>query len=198
MGVATAQGRPYYLFTSWLRVLNVKFDVLKPNRMSHYTGDVILTTRGEVPSDNVDKILLYDDEVEHGSTIALALLLQRTGIPDDSMIIGLDPGRRIGFSVFYGGVEIERQLFTSMADMVLHIRHIFGHIRSGRRVIRIGDGNMSVAWRIYRTLDGISVPYKLEFINESGTSPRKRHCNSRGKRDMLAARAIAQRDQLVS
>lgn len=192
MGVTTAQARPYYLFTCWLRVLNIKFDVLKPDGMRHYTGDVILT-RHEVPSDNIDKIMLYDDEMEHGSAITLALL-QRCGIPDDSIIIGIDPGRRIGLSVFYGGMEIERQLFTSMEKMVFHI---FEHVKSTGRLIRIGDGDMPTAWRICRILDGINIPYKLEFINESGTSPRTRHCNSGGKRDMLAARAIAQREQLV-
>lgn len=135
--------------------------------------------------------------MEHGYTVALARLLQRCGTLDDDMTIGIDPGRRIGMSVFYGGMEIERQLFTSIEKMALHIYHIFRHIQSPRRIIRIGDGGMSTAWRICRTLGGIDIPHRLEFINESGTSPRTRHCNSGGKRDMLAARAIAQRDQLV-
>lgn len=196
MGVATAQGRPYYLFTRWLRGLNIKFDVLKPDEIPNYTGDVILTTREEFPSKS-DKILLYDDEMKHGSTITLVLLLQRCGIIGDDLIVGIDPGRRIGLSVFYGSVEIERQLFISIERMTSHIRHIFKYIKSTRHLIRIGDGDMTTAWRICRMLDVIDTPYSLEFVNESGTSPRTRHCNSRGKQDMLAARAIAQRDPWV-
>lgn len=196
MGVATAQGRPYYLFTRWLRGLNIKFDVLKPDEIPNYTGDVILTTREEFPSKS-DKILLYDDEMKHGSTITLVLLLQRCGITGDDLIVGIDPGRRIGLSVFYGSVEIERQLFISIERMSSHIRYIFKYIKSTRHLIRIGDGDMTTAWRICRMLDVINTPYSLEFVNESGTSPRTRHCNSRGKQDMLAARAIAQRDPWV-
>ncbi len=196
MGVATAQGRPYYLFTRWLRGLNIKFDVLKPAEIPNYTGDVILTTREEFPSKS-DKILLYDDEMKHGSTITLVLLLQRCGITGDDLIVGIDPGRRIGLSVFYGSVEIERQLFISIERMSSHIRHIFKYIKSTKHLIRIGDGDMTTAWRICRMLDVIDTPYSLEFVNESGTSPRTRHCNSRGKQDMLAARAIAQRDPWV-
>ena len=146
---------------------------------------------------NSHKILLYDDEMKHGSTITLVLLLQRCGITGDDLIVGIDPGRRIGLSVFYGSVEIERQLFISIERMSSHIRHIFKYIKSTRHLIRIGDGDMTTAWRICRTLDVIDTPYSLEFVNESGTSPRTRHCNSRGKQDMLAARAIAQRDPWV-
>lgn len=197
MGIATAQGKPYYLFTRWLRELNVKFDVLEPDRMEHYTGDVILTTKREV-SGNVNQVILYDDDLRRGSAVALALLLERRGEFGRDLVIGIDPGQRLGLSIFYGGSEIERVLFVSINAMVFHISDIINSIKSTRCLIRIGNGDMHTAWDIHEALYAIGVPVQVEFVNEAGTSPRIRHCNRRGKRDMLAAREIAQRDPRIT
>ena len=70
--------------------------------MEHYTGDVILTTKREV-SGNVNQVMLYDDDLRRGSAVALALLLERRGEFGRDLVIGIDPGQRLGLSIFYGG-----------------------------------------------------------------------------------------------
>ena len=192
MGVATAQARPYYLFTRWLRSLKVRFDVISPHEIASYAGDVILTTRTEAGC-CAGKALLYIDEIERGPAIAQILLLRRCGMFGGDTIVGIDPGRRLGVSVFYGGLELERELFVSADRMVSHVSDLLEHAGPGRRTIRIGDGDMARALAIREMFRRIAAPSRIELVDESGTSPRGRHCNGGGKRDMLAARAIAMR-----
>lgn len=196
MGIATARARPYYMFTRWLRRLAVNFDVIKPSEIPRYRGHVILTTRDEAPL-VCNKVLMYEDDLERGSAVALAVLLRRCGVGafDDELVVGVDPGKRLGLSVLYAGQEVEGSLFSSVEQLVSHVSGILERTGTARRTVRIGNGDMATAKRLGAALRSAGLPpFRLEFVDEMGTSPRTRHCNRRGKRDMLAARAIARMD----
>ena len=191
MGVATVRARPYYLFTKWLREMGADFDVLEPREMSGYGGHIMLTTRPEaLPACRC--ALLFLDELERGSAVALSLLLRRCGVFGDDLVAGIDPGQRLGLAVSYAGREVESSLFTSVRVLVSHLSDIITGIGASSCTIRMGDGEMVTAGRVCESLAAADLPpFRLEFVNEAGTSPRGRSCNRRGKRDMLAARAIA-------
>ena len=192
VGVATAQARPYYTFTKWLREMDAEFDVLEPKEMSAYGGHIMLTTRREA-SPVCRCALLFCDELERGSAVALSVLLRRCGVFGDDLVIGIDPGQRLGLAVSYAGRELETALFTSARALVDHVSDLLAGIEASSYTIRIGNGEMVSAARVCGALAAADLPpFRLEFINESGTSPRGRNCNRRGKRDMLAARAIAE------
>ena len=192
IGIATARARPYYMFTSWLRHMDMRFDVLAPSEIPRYGGHIILTTRAEAPLP-CRKAVLYEDELERGSAVALAALIRRCGCLDDELVVGVDPGKRLGLSVFYAGEEVERSLFSSVDGLASHVCRVLERTGAARRVVRIGNGEMATARRLVAAISAAGPPpFRLEFVNEVGTSPRTRHCNRRGERDMLAARAIAQ------
>lgn len=192
VGVATAQARPYYTFTKWLRDIGADFDVLEPLEMSGYGGHIMLTTRREAPP-VCRCALLFPDELERGSAVALSLLLRRCGVFGDDLVVGIDPGQRLGLAVSYAGREVETALFTSTRALVAHVSDLLAGIEASSYTIRVGDGEMVSAAYVCGALAAADLPpFRLEFVNEAGTSPRGRNCNRRGKRDMLAARTIAQ------
>lgn len=192
VGVATTQARPYYTFTGWLRRTGVDFDVLEPREMPGYGGHIILTTRAEARAWPPRCALLFPDELERGSAVALSLLLRRCGAFGDDLLVGIDPGKRLGLSASYAGREVGASLFTSVHALVSHVEALVRGIGPSSCTIRIGNGEMASAARIWRALASAGLqPLRIEMVDEMGTSPRSRNCNRRGKRDMLAARAIA-------
>jgi len=117
------------------------------------------------------------------------------GFVEEDLILGIDPGQRMGLSVFYLGVEIESSVHTSIEELVLHIIGILGGLRAKRKILKIGDGNMDIAKKIVTMLNlKFCSSFELEFVDESRTSLKIKNYNQRGKRDMLSAKYISQRD----
>ncbi len=193
VGIATTQARPYYAFTRWLRGMGVVFDVLDPREMPGYGGRIMLTTRAEARAGTPRGCaVLFHDELERGSTVALSLLLRRLGAFGDDLVAGIDPGKLLGLAVVYAGREVEASLFTAVPALVSHISYLLREIRPSACTIRIGNGDMESACAILRCLESTEMPpFRLHMVDEAGTSPRCKNCNRRGVRDMLAARSIA-------
>ena len=196
IGVATTHGKPYYKFVNTLKNLNLKFDSLLPDDIEDYDGNLILTTRQEAPKET-SKPILYEEIFDKHPTIIRGIILQKLeiGIEQDELILGVDPGRRIGLSVFYYGKEIESSLHPSVDDLVFHVISILGELRAKRKIIKIGNGNMEIAKKIGTLLNlKFCSSFELEFVDERRTSPKIKHYNQRGKRDRLSAKYITQRE----
>ena len=116
---------------------------------------------------------------------------------EEILILGIDPGQRIGLSIFYYGREIERSFYLSVEDFVFHIIQILVDLRAKRKIIKIGNGNMEIAKQIVSMLNQkFCSSFELEFVDEHKTSLKIKNFNQRGKRDMLSAKYISQRDGL--
>ena len=157
---------------------------------------MVFTTREESPK-KCEKILLHEDILEHHPTVIRGMMMQKLSLPfeEDDLILGVDPGQRIGLSIFYFGVEIERSVHTSIDKLVFHIIGILGGLRAKRKILKIGDGNMKIAKQIVELLNlKFCSSFELEFVDESKTSLKIKNFNQRGKRDMLSAKYISQRE----
>ncbi|MDH3658125.1 MAG: hypothetical protein OEM77_08330 [Nitrosopumilus sp.] len=114
---------------------------------------------------------------------------------EEVLILGVDPGQRIGLSIFYYGKEIESSFHSSVEELVFHIIEILGSLRAKRKIVKIGNGNMKVAKQIVSTLNlKFCSSFELEFVDEQKTSLKIKNFNQRGKRDMLSAKYISQRN----
>ena len=114
---------------------------------------------------------------------------------EEVLILGIDPGQRIGLSIFYYDAEIESSFFSSVEEIVLHIIQVLGNLRAKRKIIKIGNGNMKIAKQIVMMLNlKFCSSFELEFVDEQKTSLKIKNFNQRGKRDMLSAKYILQRD----
>ena len=196
IGVATTYGKPYFKFTKSLKTLNLKFDSLLPDQISEYDGSLVLTTRKEAPNDT-EKPMLFEEIMDKHPTIIRGLIIQKLeiGFDLDELILGIDPGSRIGLSVFYFGKEIESSLHASVDELVSHIIMILAELRTRKKIVKIGNGNMEIAKEIGTCLNlRFCSSFALEFVDERRTSLKIKNFNQRGKRDMLSAKFITQRE----
>jgi DNA-binding protein len=195
--VATVRGRPYYNITCALRLMDLQFDSLSPEEAAVSNAKVIITTQDEAGIVNKKDVVMIDTELEKYPAIAKAKILRSImgeRVVDDQLIIGIDPGSRIGISAIYLHHEIASAVVeSSPQDAINHVAAMLGGIESRKKVVKIGDGNIAMAIQIARMLkmrfkDGIGI----EIVDEHGTSlPQNTDSNRRGVRDRASARTIA-------
>ena len=142
------------------------------------------------------KPMLHEDIFEQHPTVIRGLMIQKLSLGyDQYLIIGVDPGQRIGLSIFYFGREIESSFNLSVEELVLHIIQVLGGLRAKHKIIKIGNGNMTIAKEIVKMLNlRFCSSFELEFVDEFRTSLKIKNFNQRGKRDMLSAKYISQRE----
>jgi hypothetical protein len=194
--VATVSGKSYFKFVNVLKCLKLNYDSVLPEEITCSDRRLILTTMPEslqIPTN----LVLLDDEFDHHPTIVKAKIVKKlqSGLNKSSLVIGIDPGSRIGLSIFYYEKEIESSFYTSVDDLVTHIVKILVGISAQRKVVKIGNGTMRIARHIVNSLNlQFCSHFELEFVDERKTSLKIRHYNKRGERDKISARYIAQRE----
>jgi len=179
-----------------LKNLKLSFDSILPEEILGYSGHIVFTTRKESPR-KCDKVLLHEDIFEHHYTVIRGMMMQKLNqnFKDKNLILGIDPGERIGLSIFYYGQEIERSFYSSVEKLTFHIIQILGGLRAKRKILKIGDGNMKISKQIVTMLNlKFCSSFELEFVDERKTSLKIKNFNQKGKRDMLSAKYISQRD----
>ena len=196
IGIATALGRPYYRFSNYLKTLNISFDSILPEDIMSYNGNFVCTTRKEFPK-NCEKHMLDEEVLEHPPTVLRGKILEKLTLryDEDVLLFGIDPGQRIGLSILYYEKEIENSFYSSIDDLVNHIIQVLHGLKASRKVVKIGNGNMDIAKKIVEHLSlKFSSSFELEFVDEKNTSLKIKNHNQRGKRDMLSAKYISQRE----
>ena len=167
-----------------------------PEEITSSDKRLILTTVREsekIPSN----LILFDDEFDYDPTIVRGKIVEKleSGIHHGSLVIGIDPGNRIGLSVFYYEKEIESSIYTSVDDLISHIVKILVGLHAKRKVVKVGNGNMKIARQLTNLLNlRFCSHFELEFVDERKTSLRVRNYNKRGERDKVSARYITQRE----
>ena len=173
--------------------MDLQFDSLSPEEAALSNAKVIITTRDEADIVNKKGAVMLDTELEKYSAIAKAKILRSIlgERADDQLTIGIDPGSRIGISAIYLHQEIASTVESSPQGAIDHVSAMLGGIESRKQVVKIGDGNISMARQIAGVLklrfhDAVSV----EIVDEHGTSQNP-DVNKRGARDRSSARTIA-------
>jgi len=141
--------------------------------------------------------VLYEDEFDADPTVIKGLIIQKleSGMHENSLVIGIDPGNRIGLSVFYHQQELESSTYTSLDEMISHVVKILSGLKAERKIVKIGNGNMKIARQITNLLNlKFCSHFELEFVDESNTSLKTKNYNKRGERDKMSAKYISQRE----
>ena len=196
IGIATVYDRHYYKFSSYLNTLKLPFNSILPEEILEYSENLILTTMKESPK-TCEIPILHEDIFEYYTTVLRGLMMQKLNLDfeEEILIMGIDPGQRIGLSIFYYGKEIENSFDSSVEKLVFYIIGVLGGLRAKRKIIKIGDGNMKIATQIADMLNlHFCSSFELEFVDEHKTSLKIKNFNQRGKRDMLSAKYISQRN----
>jgi len=194
--VATLYGKPYYKIICALKSLGLQFDSVSPEEAAVLNPQLVITTKEEKSTVGRGNILLDSELDDEPALVKAKILRSLMGMyQDDQLVIGIDPGRRIGVAAFYLQKEIESQVLTSIQGVVDLVTVLVKGTKSRKKLVRIGDGNPAMARNI---ANKIYARFKdrviIEFVNEHGTSAvRALDSNRRGIRDRLSARAIALR-----
>jgi hypothetical protein len=194
--VATVYGRPYYKIINALKLMDLRFESLSPEQAASSNAKIIITTKDEAEIVRRKDVLL-DTELDRYPVLIKAKILRNImgSYHDDQLTIGIDPGTRIGISIIYLHNEIDSFVESSLDSTIQLVSVLLSGIRSKKKIVRIGDGDIAMAKQIasmtkarFKDLVGI------EIVNEHGTSlPQNTDTNRRGARDRSSARTIALR-----
>lgn len=172
------------------------YDSLLPEEIDSYQGNLVLTTFKEAPEFS-KKPMLHEEIIDKDPVLIQGLMIQKLGgdLDNNELVLGIDPGFRTGLSVFYYGKEIESTIFISIEALVIHVAKILAELRADRKIVKIGNGNMNLAKEISELLNlRFCSDFELEFVDERKTSLKIKNYNQRGKRDMMSAKYISQRE----
>ena len=199
IAIATEFGRPYYRFSKILKDLGINFSSILPHEIPNFDCDLILTTENEALY-NSSAPLLFDDITQKDPVVIQGLILQKLGskMSEDQLLLGIDPGKQIGLSVFYLGNEISTSFFVTKEKLIEKVITILAELKAKQKIIKIGNGDMKTATTILEQLNlKFCSKFEIEFVDESSTSLKIKNHNQRGKRDMLSAQFISQRNGYV-
>jgi len=197
--VATLSGRSYYKITSVLKSLDLNFLSLSPEEAALCDAKIIITTLNESKIVNRNDVFL-DTQLEESPLSVKAKILQNYmnsySYSNDELIIGIDPGKRIGISILYYNFELEKIIVLSVQSAIEKISVILSAIDSQKKIVRIGDGSITLSYQIANILKKcFKDEVIIEIVDEYGTSIRQgTDINRRGIRDISSARKIAFRN----
>jgi len=191
--VATVEGRSYYKIVSMLKAMNISFSSLSPEEASRTNAKIIITTKNEA-SLFARQDLIYDFQLDTFPPVFKALLLKNLNgnYFEDILVVGVDPGNRIGIYVFYLHTELYSTVQSSLKDAIKFITNILSCIKSSKKVLKIGNGDSIKCNHIAQEVKNLNKSVRIEIVNEFGTS-RNIVPNCRRNRDVGSAKSIAMR-----
>ncbi|NMJ86623.1 MAG: hypothetical protein EX285_02070, partial [Thaumarchaeota archaeon] len=121
-----------------MKSLGLQFDSVSPEEASLINSQLVITTKQESSLVGRKNILLDSEFDDEPALVRVKILRSLMGLyQDDQLMIGVDPGKRIGIAVFYLQKEIESRVLTSMQKSVELITMLIGGITSRKKIIRI-------------------------------------------------------------
>ena len=191
--VATVEGRSYYKIVSTLKDMNIGFSSLSPEEASKTNAKIIITTKNEASLiKRAD--LIFDFQLDTSPPLFKALLLKNLSgnYIDDILVVGVDPGNRIGIYVLYLHTELYSTVQSSLGEAIKFIMNILSCINSSKKILKIGNGDSIKCNLIAQKIKHQNRLVRIEIVNEFGTS-RNILPNCRRNRDVGSARSIALR-----
>ena len=173
----------------------MNYDSILPNQIQNYDGDLLFTTQSEAPEYSSIP-LLFGDVTKKEPVVIKGLIIQKldSGLNEKILLLGIDPGQRIGLSVYYLGNQISNTFFISIEKLVEYLVTIMAELNAKKKIVKIGNGDMTIANKILELLNlKFCSNFEIEFVDESNTTLKIKNYNQRGKRDMLSAQFITQR-----
>ena len=186
--VATDDGNAYYAIVSRLRRTHLRFSSISPGQPVDPVQDLALTSRMEAPAFGGGAVAIED--LSENPLIMEGQLLSR--LLDESrgdLLIGIDPGLRMGVVVFYGGRELGALITNSVEKLVDLVTAVARGVPHASLSVKIGGGEPKSSVLLARLLrERLSQSASLEIVDESGTTSGKRGAIGVTKDQRAAAR----------
>jgi hypothetical protein len=188
--VATDDGNTYYDIVSRLKRTHLRFSSLSPGQAVDSAKDLVITSRTEVSAFGGSAVTIED--LNEDPLIMEGQLLSR--LLDESrrnLLIGVDPGSRIGMAMFYGGRELGALTSNSVEGSVESLVTLAEEVPYSSLSVKIGGGEPKSSLKLASLLrERLPPSASVEIVDESGTSAGRSGAIG-ATRDQRAAARIA-------
>lgn len=193
--MVTSEATTYYLIVSRMRKAGLPFVSVLPDA-DH--GDCILVITSVRELGQFGGLALALEDLDENPGVFKGQLLSRLNEGGDVMLVGVDPGTRIGLAVFYGETSLEYSTFDSVVGLSLRVRAFVRSVPAKKSIIKVGNGNPTMAAKLVESL-GLEVPEAtIEMVNESGTSVRRARMRGIQGDQGAAAKIAFRKGEVVS
>lgn len=194
--VATTSGKAYYRLANELKKRHAAFLSLKPDEdIPSHIKAVITTDRAFEDSGNA-KILIYDENDDPAYIVEDALRILSGKNKYDRIVVGVDPGKRLGVAILGDGSLIKSESYSDVEKAAETIFQKLMEIKADRKIVKIGDGAGKLGKELVKILDEtLPSDIILEYVKEENTTKidEKYLKHRRGLRDEVAATKISAR-----
>lgn len=172
--VATDDANTYYDIVSRLKRTHLQFSSLSPREVANSAKELVLTGKDEVALFGGKAVAIEDLNLDplvmEGQLLSRLLEEGRR-----NLLIGIDPGSRIGVVIFYGGRELGALSGSSVDELVDLLVMVVRDVPHSSLSVKIGGGEPRSSLRLARLLrEWLQPSASIEIVNESGTSAGKR------------------------
>ena len=136
------------------------------------------------------------EELDDDPFVLKGQVLSRLDGGMETMLIGVDPGTRIGMAAYYGDMKLEFATFDSGSTIGERAAAFVEKVPAKKSLIRVGNGNPRLALELASHLAEMAPAATIEVVDESGTSSRSSKMKG-VQGDQRAAARIAFRKGVV-
>jgi hypothetical protein len=193
--VATTDSRAYYSVLSRLRNTGLKFMSVNPSPALEEPCNLIVTTRDELKMFK-GRTVAIEDLDDDPMIMKGQILSVLSSNKKRDILIGVDPGSRLGLAIYYGDRRLAGLTFNSIENLMKFIVRAVRAIPSSSVVIKIGDGSPNLSRSIAKMAAEEVPGARIEIVDEKGTSVSRPEDGGL-KRDQNAAAKIALRKGIL-
>ncbi len=167
--VVTSKAVVYYAIVSRMRKAGLPFSSVLPGADR---GDCTLIITSASETKQLGGMVLALEDLDENPGVFKGQLLSRLNGGGEVVLVGVDPGTRIGLAVFYGETSLEYSTFSSVAALSRRVGAFVRGVPAKEFVIRIGNGNPAIAAKLIELLRLEAPDAVIEIVDEHGTSVR--------------------------
>ena len=193
--VVTSNARAYYALVTKLRSAGLPFSSLLPDSDLREC-EAILTTQLEMRQFGEKALAL--EMLDDDPGVFKGQVLSRLGAAGDTVLVGIDPGKRTGMAVFYGQRRIALGTFESAASVCMRIGAFARGIPGSRLLVKVGNGNRPMAMELVELMKKEAPGATVEMVDESGTSAVSSKLRGVQRDQAAAARIAFRKGDIVS
>lgn len=193
--MATAKARAYYALVSRLRRAGLPFSSALPGARL-LDCDLILTTEEEAGFFGPKALAL--EGLDDNPGIFKGQVVSRLMGEGEVILVGIDPGKRMGLAVFYGQTKLALNTFNSAGAVCSRVGDFARGVPSSRLLVRVGNGNRSMATKVVEELKREVPGATIEVVDESGTSTRSSKMKGVQQDQVAAAKIAFRKGEVVS
>jgi hypothetical protein len=175
----------YHELAGFLRERRVPTISLLPGDRIPDQVAVVLTSSSEAPLIAHPNVLPVAEAADRRSLAAAVGHALESADPTETIVVGLDPGPRPGYSILAGETILAEGILESPESAGTFASQLRRRFPSRSVLFRVGKGDPPARNRIVNAL--LEHHRSVELVDEQGTTPR----GHRRPRDAAAARTIA-------